>query len=628
MSFLARIILLLLLVSGLWSLATNQAHAEGEFETNYNVTYQVEPTGRTNVTQQIKLKNKTANYYADKFELKIGSTKVENVKAQNSVGPLEVDVKFDQNVTTITVKFNQRVIGVDKELSWTLSYTSGELTTKSGQIWEVSIPRIASTADIGTYDVKVQTPTTFGPIAFAVPRPKTSHKDIRIQEFTFDKSQLRQTGIALSFGEKQIFSFILDYYLENPNLTAVRSEISLPLDNNYQKVVLENIEPRPNNVVVDRDGNFLAQYKLSPKQQIDIKVTGTVEVFSKPFRNIYKPLTSEEKSLYTQPQRYWETDNSFIRDKANELVTPNKIYEFVTDFLSYNQERLTQDKITRKGAAGTVTTPQDSVCLEFTDLFIAIARSAGIPAQEVEGYAYTQNERLRPLSLALTSGDILHAWPQYWDDNLGWVQIDPTWGSTSGGLDYFSKLDFNHITFVTRGTSSTEPYPAGAYKRPEDQDKKSVVVSFAEEVPATVEDLELSLAAPDKIIAGIPLRVKTKAENSGNVSLFDTKLEIQAENLISTSPSIVELGILPPNSKRETDFRFQTKNFLTKTQGKLILTAADRSRDMTIEIVPIYHLFITPSFVIGLAGAAGIIILGFLLFKKFHNKKVSPNPVP
>ncbi|MEK9146891.1 MAG: transglutaminase-like domain-containing protein [Patescibacteria group bacterium] len=625
MRFAARLFLTFSILTTYYLLLTTAAYADGEFETNYNITYQVEPAGPTNVTQAILLKNKTVNYYADKFELKIGSTKVENVKALDSVGPLEVDVKFERNITTITVKFNQRVIGIDKELPWTLSYTSNELTTKSGQIWEVSIPRIASIADIGTYDVKVQVPATFGPIAFAVPGPKTSHKDITVQEFTFDKSQLSQTGIALSFGEKQIFTFILDYYLENNNLTPRLSQITLPPDNNYQRVILEKINPPPQNVIVDRDGNFQAQYKLPPKQQLDVEVSGAVEVRSFPTRNIYQPLTEEEKNLYTQPQRYWETDNGFIRDKASELKTADKIYEFVTNFLSYSQERLSREDITRKGAASAIITPGDSVCMEFTDLFIAIARAAGIPTREVQGYAYTQNERLRPLSLALTTGDILHAWPEYWDDNSGWIQIDPTWGSTSGGLDYFKKLDFNHITFIQRGISSTDPYPAGAYKRPEDQGKKSVFVSFTEEVPETFENIKLAISTPDKIIAGIPLKVRTKVENLGNASIFGTTLEISSENLTATHPTALDLGILPPNSSRVTDFGFQAGHLLTRTQGKLTLTAADERVEKTVEIIPIYYLFVTPNFVLGLSLSAGIIILGFLLYIRFHTPKVK-NP--
>ncbi len=442
------------------SLITRPAYAEGEFDTNYNVTYEINQNGQTHVTQNIELINKTANYYAEKFELKIGSVKVKDVTARDNTGPLEVETKFENEVTTVTVKFNQKVIGAGKNLTWTLTYNSDELTTKSGQIWEVSIPKVASSADINNYSATVKIPRSFGPVAFTTPNPKETKQEGQNQDFTFDKDQLINSGIAMSFGGKQVFSFKLAYYLTNDNITSQFEEIALPPDNNYQQMVFRKIDPAPLDVVVDRDGNFLARYKLASKQKITVTVDGDAEVFSKPFRNIDTPLSQQDKEAYTQPQRYWETDNASIKDKANELKSPQAIYDFVSTYLKYNDQRLNSLKLERKGAAAAFLNPADSVCTEFTDLFIAIARAAKIPAREVEGYAYTQNERLKPLSLALNQGDVLHAWPEYWDDKLGWVQVDPTWGSTSGGLNYFEKLDFNHITFVQKGLSSTSPAPA------------------------------------------------------------------------------------------------------------------------------------------------------------------------
>ncbi|MBI2594434.1 transglutaminase domain-containing protein [Candidatus Curtissbacteria bacterium] len=504
--------------------------AQGEFETTYKVFYQIEPAGRTNVTQEIVLKNKTSNYYADSFELKLGSIKVENVKAADNVGPMATDVKFDNNGTIISVKFNQKVIGLEKTLPWTLSYTSSELVSKSGQIWEVSIPRLAKSGDIAGYEASVSVPQAFGPPAFTLPTPKSQAKQGLFQTFTFDKEQLIQTGISMSFGEKQVFQFTLTYYLENSGLTAKFDEITLPPDNNYQKVVLESIDPLPTDVTVDEDGNFLAKYKLAPKEKINIAAQGYVEVFSKPFRNIDKPLTEEERKRYIQPDRYWEVDAAAIRDKAGELKTPQEIYKFVSNYLAYSEERLNKPKLDRLGALAALNSPKEAVCMEFTDLFIALARSANIPAKEVVGFAYTQNSRLRPLSL-ITQGDLLHAWPAYWDDNLGWVHIDPTWGSTSGGLDFFNKLDFNHITLAQRGLSSTNPPPAGAYKKKGEADKKDVIISFAQDLPQGTSVPELSFEIPNKIIAGIPVKANAQIRNVGSTSILGGKMSLESKNL-------------------------------------------------------------------------------------------------
>lgn len=621
MLLLVRLIFSLFFTSSLLFLVSSPTHAAGEFQTDYKVLYTVESSGRTNVTQQITLKNKTANFYADKFELKIGSTKAEDVKASDASGPMETTAKFEDNVTTINVKFNQRVIGLDKTLPWTLTYSSNELATKSGQIWEISIPKVGESADIGEYNATVSIPQAFGPVAFAVPTPLSTSSTRLSQEFTFDKSQLTKSGIAMSFGDKQVFSFDLNYFLENKNLTNQFQEISLPPDNNFQKVVIEKIEPSPEDVTVDADGNFLARYKLSPKEKVDINVTGFVEVFSKPFRNIHPQLSAQERDRYTQPQRYWESDNAWIRDKANELKTPQNIYDFVTNFLTYNQERLEQPKIERKGAIKSSAEPKDSVCMEFTDLFIAIARSAKIPTREVQGFAYTQNERLRPLSLALPEGDILHAWPEYWDDQLGWVQIDPTWGSTSGGLDYFTKLDFNHVTFIQRGISSTSPYPAGSFKRQENIAQKAVFVNFSQDLPQPTSIAELELNLPPKIISGIPARIVGQLKNAGSTSFINTTVDLTT-GLKVRRESSSKIAILPPFAKREFEYRVQTKDYFTSSTEPISLTFSDKFITKSVSVIPIYFLLISKNFIVGVILAVVILLLGYYFYERFHVKKI------
>lgn len=613
-----------------FSVLRSNSLASGEFATSYKVLYEVSTSGQTTVTQNIVLKNKTPNFYADKFELKIGSTKVEDIKANDSTGDLATEVKFENNLTTISVKFNQKVIGIEKTLAWTLSYKSNELANKSGQIWEVSIPRLAKSEDITDYTATVVTPTSFGPIAFSAPEPNSTSKTGLSNQFIFEKDQLIESGIAMSFGEKQVFSFSLDYLLENRNLTTQHQDLALPPDNNYQRLVFTKIEPAPQDVLVDDDNNFLAQYRLTPKAQIKVKVEGYVEVFSKPFRNIYKPLSEDDKKKYTQSQQYWEIDSPTIREQAQKLKTPKEIYKYVTSTLTYSQERLNQPKIERKGAQAALINPKDAVCMEFTDLFIAIARAAGIPAREVEGYAYTQNERLRPLSLTLSTGDILHAWPEYWDDQLGWVQIDPTWGATSGGLDYFNKLDFNHITFVSRGLKSTYPYPAGSYKS--DTSKKAVQVEFSQDLPRITTLSALKIIIPEKIIPIVPVAVTAHVQNEGTSSILNGKLTLTSQKLKNlggfeepqplgnSSTNTIKIDILPPFAKRSYLFRLQSKSLWTKTQDMLNLEFDGNHVSASAEIIPIYSFIFIKGLSISLLISFLIITTGLFLYKKTRSQ--------
>ena len=609
-----------LLITSCLSLLTRPARADGEFATNYDVAYNVDQNGLTHISQKIELVNKTANFYAEKFELKIGSAKVKDVTASDNTGSLETETKFENGVTTISIKFNQKVIGAGKNLTWNLNYTSDELASKSGQIWEISIPRLARSSDINDYKAKVSVPRTFGPVAFTTPSPKEQTQSAQTQDFIFNRDQLFDSGIAMSFGDKQVFSFKLDYYLENNSFVPQVEEITLPPDNNFQKIVLTKLDPAPIDVVVDGDGNFLAKYKLAPKKSLNIRAEGAVEVFSKPFRNIYKPLNPSQKDAYLQPQRYWETDTAAIKDKANQLKTPDKIYDFVATYLKYNQQRLDSGNLVRKGAASAFAAPDDAVCAEFADLFIALSRAAGIPAREVEGYAYTQNDRLRPLSLSLNQGDILHAWAEYWDDNNGWVQVDPTWGSTSGGLNYFEKLDFNHITFVQKGLSSTSPAPAGAYKKPQDASKKSVNVEFATDLPNATVNPVLDLAVPVKIISAIPAKIEARIVNGGTTSIFTQKVTLEAQKLTLAEPKEIDITILPPFANRTYTFRLNTSGFFTRSVDNLILSYAGAQVSKQTHLEPFYSFFLSPIAAFMAIGILTIISLAFLIFKKLHKK--------
>ncbi len=616
MRFLTQAFLTLFIVSSLLFLVSNSVYADSQFETDYKVHYTVNKNGTTHVAADITLKNKTPNYFADKFQMKIGSTKVSNVTAKDDSGTLETNVNFENNITTIDVKFRNRVIGQGKSLAWTLNYQTDEIAAKSGTIWEISIPKLAKSDDTGLYDATVTVPKDFGQQAFAAPNPVSTNVGLLSEDYLFNKDQLLESGIAMSFGDKQIFSFNLKYFMNNTNLTSQVMNITLPPDNNYQKIVLDKIDPKPIDVAVDGDGNFLAKYKLGPKQKITVNVQGEVEVFSKPFRKIVSSLSESQKNIFTQPQRYWEIDNAVIRDKAQELKTPQKIYDFVATYLTYNNDRLNLPKVERKGAIASYNSPQDAICTEFTDLFIALARAAKIPAREVEGFAYTQNERLRPLSLSLYDGDVLHAWPEYWDDDKGWIQIDPTWDSTSGGLDYFNKLDFNHITFVQRGTSSTQPYPAGAYKDQNNQNEKTVFVQFAQNMPSPTSQAQIIIDAPQKAYGSFPFKVKATLKNTGTTSIIGQTLNIFTQNLEEPKQGASDIEILPPYSQKSYTFNFVTSGLAKNLDTGITFTYANVQSSKTIQILPFYKIVADPMFLLSVGCAAFVVVLGLILYKK------------
>ena len=162
--------------------------------------------------------------------------------------------------------------------------------------------------------------------------------------------------------------------------------------------------------------------------------------------------------------------------------------------------------------------------MEFTDAFIAISRSMGIPAREINGYAYSKDPEKNPINININEGDRLHAWPEFYDPNFGWVQIDPTWGNTSN-IDYFTKLDLNHISLVIKGLDSTYPLPAGFYKN--DSNKKYLEFDFPDS-PETILYTKDYIAQKVfsfnfiSLLQGVePIRIT----NNGNSTLFNINSE-------------------------------------------------------------------------------------------------------
>jgi len=381
--------LLGILIFLLFFLNPSRASASGEFSSSYDVFYKVRDDGITEVTQNISLMNLTSNYYPSQYNLIFETEKIENVSAADRLGPLKVKVKKTDGRTEIMVEFNEKVVGIGKILNWSLYFETPEFGRKTGRIWEINIPKISNQEEVTNYNVNLSVPPGLNQkLAFVWPKPK------RPYYWTLPESR---EGIMVIFGDWQGFSFDLSYHLSNNNFFPQEMAIAIPPDTPYQKIILDKIDPQPKNIFIDEDGNWLAIFSLLPKQKLTVKVNGKAQVFLNPQPDYPKENKKAVFERYLKPKKFWESDDPEIVKLANELKTPEKIYEYVVSTLNYDYERAKKG-ISRLGAKLILSQPNKAICMEFTDLFIALSRAAGIPAREVDGYAYTINSRLRPLS--------------------------------------------------------------------------------------------------------------------------------------------------------------------------------------------------------------------------------------
>lgn len=521
------------------------------FDITVNSKYEVKETGVTTITQNISIKNKTEYYFTPTYSVSAGFENIENIKAYGEDGsiPFTLDDSDKEN-KNIKLKFEKRYAGLGSTNNFTLVFETHDIAKKRGNVWEVSIPGLSDPTDFSTYNLEVIVPESFGEAKIIKPEKNT---------LRFSKDEIGKSGIYLIFGNRQYYKFSLSYNISNPNLFPVKTEVALPPATSYQKVLINNFSKKPDNVTIDDDGNWIAQYSLFPQQKLTVVVDGVVEVSSEPSKAI---LSKEDVEKYLKPHEFWEVNDTNIRVQASKFKNAKDVYDFVTDKLSYSFEKVTEGN-NRLGAKKALENPQNSVCLEFTDLFITMARAAGIPARAVEGFAYTDNSSLRPLSLV---EDVLHSWPEYYDfEKQTWVMIDPTWGNTTKGMDYFNTLDFEHIAFVKKGIDSKYPIPAGGYKF--ESNSKDVKVEFASEKDFTViKNIKISDDLPNYVFPYFALEGKIYITNTGN-NLITNTIAIVVDSTGKKQEHKIES--LPPGGQKVINYKIPAQPFLTNNEKVL-----------------------------------------------------------
>ncbi len=567
--------------------------ASENFLTTYDVSYNVLQNGISQTSFKVILTNTEDRYYVSSYAISLGFQTLNNLKAWDSDGQIIPKISKTENGNKIDLTFNKRVVGKGNTLVFNLTFDTPDIAKKQGNIWEINIPGIANQNEFQDFNVHLRVPDNFRNPIYTKPFQTKNTLD-------FNKYNLGKSGISLAFGGNQFYRFSLSYHLKNRQIFPVKSEIALPPNTNYQDVVIEDIIPKPLNVKEDKDGNWLAEFYLFPSQRIDVLVKGRAAVSLSPKEEI---ISAYEYQQYLKEVPYWEKDEK-IKELAKTLKTPREIYDYVVKTLTYDFSRVTENK-PRLGAKAVLQNPSSAVCLEFTDLFIALSRAAGIPAREVDGFAYTEDERQRPLSLVK---DILHAWPEYYDnDRKAWIMVDPTWGNTTDGIDYFDTFDFDHLTFIIKGLDSRYPIPPGGYKLADSSDKPDVNVEFLDNFTPPFTSYQVELDLPQKVFSLLPVKGNVVIKNKGNTVFSPKKLLIQSNLRIKNNDIL--LPDIPPYGNLTIPLVFEENSFLTNKDAVVTIVVGEKAIQKAVKISP----FIVNKWTI----LAGGVFLAFIFFFVF-----------
>jgi len=524
--------------------------AAGEFATNYEVSYVFDNTGRAKIENKIELVNLTSKYFATQYSLSLGDIKIYDLSANDAQGSVEITQVYENNNTAVEVKFKNKVVGKDKSQKFSLYYKTDNLLSKEGNIREINIPKVGSFADISNYNVKISVPTSFGKLAVATPNPIAVRQNTFENTwypqniYNFQKDQLIEEGISLLFGEKQIFKFSLKYNLTNDNFVPQEEEVAIPQDSAYQKITLLKIEPKPKKIYDDFDGNWLASYKLAGRQNLTVEISGFAEIFPKQIYTLPKPQINPY-DYYLLPQKFWGSQDTEVINKASQFKNAFEIYNFVLNHLISDTETKSGERL---GGKALLLNPKTASSQDYSDLFITLARASKIPSRKVNGIVFSQNK------------PILHSWAEYWDENSGWSQIDPAIGKNFGGVDYFTKTDFNHLSLLVHGVSSLLPKVADEVK-----------VELVDNFPKEEDKFKISYIIPKYPISIFENKVSLVLENQANTAVYNKKINISLKGAAILSDEEVIVSTIPPFSKKEVAIVFKP-NDIFKGQDINIVT--------------------------------------------------------
>jgi len=288
-----------------------------------------------------------------------------------------------------------------------------------------------------------------------------------------DPNLKESTSSGIIYRNPRVFN--IDYRFElcpDPN-TIDRSKdlmlwIPVPREWDSQKAVkIISVEPEPHATYEDPEhGNRILFWdfeKMPVKESYEVNIKYRVEVFEvysdiDPEQISTYNMNSKEYRLYTRStyttninSEIMELAHTAVGDEKNAYLKAKRIFEFVRRNMRYKDVRRERGSSIESILNFPVTDPEtgeqyfEGMCDQYSILFVALCRAAGIPARGVTGMVgwgpwikekdlvlrETRHTMLTSDGLAATRlyGPMAgHIWAEFYLPGYGWIPTDPTWG--------------------------------------------------------------------------------------------------------------------------------------------------------------------------------------------------------
>jgi len=370
---------------------------------------------------------------------------------------LEPTIHRTKDDTSLVIDLEQTPIYPDRPLTLKITYTT-KLTEETPSL-------LSSVVDTQTKDFFFTYPTSKGDVSWSSsPVIKTERKG--------DSTQIQTETpngnfVKVTFGSDIVYKFVISKTITNLENDIRVSEILLPVNNNYQNILIDKISPLPDKAYKDIDNNYILQYSVAPQSNLSITVDGYI--FMKSSTNPFEIQPNIENislweinnaSLTRHINRYLKSNGMEISDTFSdikELKTTEErallyqnLYRYVIENLQPNIQSVgSLSGSDRLGGQEVLVNQNLSTSEDYIDSIVSLYRYFKIPARFVIGYITGISN--------YDSNGIYHYWAEYYDsDKKNWVIVEPFFEDYSKTSLYGKDMK-EHVTLIYRYSNPYTP---------------------------------------------------------------------------------------------------------------------------------------------------------------------------
>lgn len=277
----------------------------------------------------------------------------------------------------------------------------------------------------------------------------------------------------------------------------------------------------------------------------------------------------ESLEKYTKPVKHlWQSDDEKIKSKAEELTQGLDNYcAKARRLLEWVREHMTYEEQAPEYSAVWAYESGRGDCTEYSNLFIALARAADIPAKTVSGYLFSSN------GLDFEGYDLMdvgHQWVVIYLPSTGWVSVDLTYGKGQ-----FGKLSNDHVIELISGGSNWVD---------EDKNKPKTPTWYVSRRPPSV-DIQLessgsanrlvavnpSISASNKISDDGTWKFTVNVRNVGSQPVSDVEVRLETDSDYFEAPPAKTLGKVSSKSQKSLSFDMNVEKSFENSKATAIV---------------------------------------------------------